>query len=1202
MSNIFFGVKYLYLKNLEIFGFKSFADKTELGFVNATNGVVGPNGSGKSNISDAIRWVLGEQSAKSLRGGKMEDVIFAGCESRKPLGFAEVTITIDNEDKKMSLDYSEVNITRRIYRSGESEYYINKTPCRLKDIYELFMDTGIGRDGYSIIGQGRIDEILSSKSDERRSVFEEAAGITKFKNRKNESERKLINTRDNLDRAKDILKEVEDRLAPTEEQAKVARRYLEAANELKKLEINLFISSIEKAKNRKEAVAIEVETTKEQLDASIEEQHGLQNSLTEKKAEAKLMEQNLQVQNEELYNRRSYFSNIENERKLSEERKLNIENDIVKLKRNLEANEEDRNTVLSTVKKETSETEILIAEKLKLEQEISTKEEDYSKKLEDLKETEGKTKELQDRYFRVSNSLTDSRGKIDGAYSNLEGLGKRKEQLEEDSARIVSRVKAKEEDKKVHSEDIGKFTEKGGKLADQLNSADKKRSERLKELNEAENRFYATKTEIDKTKSRLKLLEEMEKEHGGFSKAVKILLTENKVNSKGLCGVIADLITVPKEYVTAAEVAMGQALQNVVVETEEDAKGYIQFLKEQKAGRATFLPVSSIEGRRFNEDERFKMKIDGLVGIGSELISIDKKYGKILDNLLGRTVFVKDIDAAIKLSRKTGNSYRVVTLAGEIINAGGAITGGSLHVTGNSILSRKAEIEDLKEFISGEAQHLDQINSEIEDINEGIESNALEREELTEEIQQNALDYNTAKHKLEAVEGEMQVLADRLSINEKEEKDLNNEAEELENTIKVLNEKVKGLEIEKDSLEKAIKENQEEQKSLVETKDRFNHELTLLKLKQNSCTHKIEAAEDSIRKQHQQLEDIKAEDEFLIEEIGTADKNLKTTMEDIGKFTETLAKAKEEIAEADKVFGETDSEKKKLQSEIEGFEQKLEFIRAGSETLQNAFHKIEMQQAKVETELESLEIRLMEQYDINIFAALAFKDDTISLSFAQKRTSELKEEIKEMGTVNVNAVEEFEQLKERFAFLNKQIDDLEKAGLDLERVIEELTANMRKQFLEQFHLINANFNTVFVKLFGGGEARLELSDMENVLESGIEIIVRPPGKKLQNLSLLSGGERALTAISILFAILMIKPAPFCVLDEIDAALDDANVDRYASFLKEFSVETQFIIVTHRKGTMEVADCLYGVTMEESGVSRLVSVKLEQKSGDATQSA
>lgn len=1192
----------LYLKNLEIFGFKSFADKTELGFVNATNGVVGPNGSGKSNISDAIRWVLGEQSAKSLRGGKMEDVIFAGSESRKPLGFAEVTLTIDNEDKKMPLDYSEINITRRIFRSGESEYYINKTSCRLKDIYELFMDTGIGRDGYSIIGQGRIDEILSSKSDERRSVFEEAAGITKFKNRKTESERKLINTRDNLDRAKDILKEVEDRLEPTEEQAKVARRYIEAANELKKLEINLFISNIEKAKNKKEAVEIEVNSVKEQLEESLGSQKTLQNSLSEKKAEAKLMEQNLQILNEELYNRRSYFSNIENEKKLSLERRQNIENDIAKLKRNFEANEEDKREVLKSIDQEKLELEVLIAEKQKLEAEIDTKEADYAKKLENLRETEIRTKELQDRYFRVSNSLTDCRGKIEGAYSNLDGLSKRKEQLEEDSARIKGRITAREDEQAALDKDISKFTEKGALLADRFNTADQTRNERLKDLNDAENRFYSTKTEIDKTKSRLKLLEEMEKDHGGFSKAVKILLTDKTVDTNGLCGVVADLIQVPKDYVIAAEVALGQALQNIVVETEEDAKTYINFLKEQKAGRATFLPVTSIEGRRFNEDERSKMKIDGFIGVGSDLIGIDKRYSKILDNMLGRTVFVRDIDAAIKLSRKTGNSYRVVTLAGEIINAGGAITGGSLHITGNSILSRKAEIEDLKDYISGQSQHMDQINSEIEEINEKIEMNALERETLTEEIQQNALDFNTAKHKMDAVVGEIQVLLDRLSINDKEAGDLDSEALELESTITSLNEKVKNFEIEKDTLEKDITNNQAQQKALVETKDKFNHELTLLKLKQNSCTHKTQAVEDNMKKQYEQLDDIKAEDDFLVQELEGSQTSLKNTIEDIEKFSETLEKAKVEIAEADRVFGETDSEKKRLQAEIESFEQKLEFIRTGSETLQSVFHKVEMQQAKVETELESLEIRLMEQYDINIFAALSFKDDTISLSFAQKRTSELKEEIKAMGTVNVNAVEEFEQLKERFAFLNKQIDDLEKAGIDLERVISELTENMKKQFLEQFNLINTNFNIVFMKLFGGGEARIELSDMENVLESGIEIIVRPPGKKLQNLSLLSGGERALTAISILFAILMIKPAPFCVLDEIDAALDDANVDKYANFLKEFSTETQFIIVTHRKGTMEVADCLYGVTMEESGVSRLVSVKLEEKHSQSIQSA
>ncbi len=920
----------------------------------------------------------------------------------------------------------------------------------------------------------------------------------------------------------------------------------------------------------------------------------MNDEIHEEKLKYRTIENDLNKLNEELYARKSYFSDIESEKKLLSERKHNIENDLTRFERNLNANSEDREKINLEIEKENSDLTLIKNEAERLANEIEVKEKDYLTQFDNLKEAEKNIREYQEKYYRTSNSLIDFKGKIDGAYINLDSLSRREEQLKEEKSRIADRLKQKNSDEEIFTLKLETVNKAGEALVEAVNKLDFDKARELKNLSDCEKKYYEIKTDIDKNKSRIKVLEEMEKEHGGFSKAVKMLIHDYIGDKKGMCGVVADLINVQKEYVTAAEVALGQALQNVVVETEEDAKKYIEYLKDQKGGRATFLPISTISGRNFSADEKNRMKITGFIGVGSDLITTSPKYVKILESLLGRTVFMDNMNNAIILARKTNNSFRIVTLAGEVINAGGSITGGSLHATGNSFLSRKAEIEELKELTSKKIILLEKTNKELENINHEIEKIVLEKETTGEELQNTALELNTIKHKLEAVTNEKLVIIDRISISDKEMSEIKSDTEEIENNILVLKEKLTEAETNKANLEILIEKSQIEQKNMNESKDKFNHELTLLKLKQNSNSHKLEATQQSIDKHKLGLEDIKAEDDFIIQELNQSKVQLEETELNINKHSEILAAGKDEIAEADKFFGETDKNKREVQSKIDNLEIKIEKMRETYDSTQAIFHKVEMQLTKVEAELEAFELRLMEQYDINVFLALQYKDDTISLSFASKRISELKEEIKEMGSVNVNAVEEFEALKERYTFLNKQITDLEAAIIDLEKIISDLTDSMKVQFMEEFVKINNNFDIVFKKLFAGGEARIELSDTENVLESGIEIIVRPPGKKLQNLSLWSGGERALTAIALLFAILMIKPAPFCLLDEIDAALDDANVDKYANFLKEFASETQFIIVTHRKGTMEVADCLYGVTMEESGVSRLVSVKLEEK--------
>jgi len=1184
----------LYLKQLEIHGFKSFAEKIELNFGNTINAIVGPNGSGKSNISDAIRWVLGEQSVKALRGSRMEDVIFAGSDSKKALGFAEVSLCIDNSDRKIPVDYTEINIMRRMYRSGESEYFINKTGCRLKDIHELFMDTGIGRDGYSIIGQGRIDEILSNKSEDRRNVFEEAAGIVKYKTRKQEAEKKLEQTKQNIIRITDIIEEIQTQLGPLKEQAEVARRYRGILEELKAIEINLMLNNIDKYRNRLTASKQEAQDIQNLID----EKTLLSSQLEEKHSQLRLMLSSLETElnglSENIHSLENSKEKLEGECNVLQERVRNLNQNSARLnKRDIELKDELERSGKSIEEKQVKLLELNSAFEAVTEK-VNGKTTEFESSFRSINDIESGLSEKQQRFINLINSYSELKSKINSTNSFIDNIKKRRSQVEGDISLLELQYKDKE---KQHGRSVEELADFGKKIEDrkaQIEELRTRKQECDKGLEALESRAGAGKNERDALLSRLKVLEDMERDHGGYSRAVKVLMSDFHKITKGFCGVVGEMIKVPQEYVTAVEIALGGSVQSIVADSENDAKLLIEYLKENRIGRATFLPISSVKPRYFNEREKQNFGTEGFVGIASDLIGYDPKIDGIMKNLLGRTAVVRDIDAAIALARKAGYEYKIVTLAGEIINAGGSMTGGSLQSSSSSVLTRKSEIETLKRQHAAKQQELDELKSKLEQLGKQSAEISGDIDFNTELLHSMQIDINNYRNKCENIKNDLQVIQDRISINNKDLADLDKEYAEADGIMLENMKKAEAVDKEKSEVEEEITGLQEQMKQFKEVRDIYNEEITELKIKLATVEHNKKTTEGSIRDMEERMRELEAEINANQQEIQNEEAEIKALTTNYEVKKSEIENAVREAAE--KHIRLSDMEKEKLQrnEELQKAEADEKELGKDIAVLQGDLHKAEMQYARMEVELENTELKLLETYDMNYNRAQDFRDEGLSLTWASKRCEELKNEIREMGTVNVNAIEEYERLYERHSFLSVQVDDLTKARDNLIGVIAEIAESMKVQFLNEFNKINENFSQVFKELFGGGHAELVLSDEENVLESGIDIIAKPPGKKLQNLMLLSGGERALTAIALLFGILKMKPAPFCVLDEIDAALDDANVDRYAEFLVNFSATTQFIIVTHRKGTMESADCLYGVSMEENGISKLVSVKLEDK--------
>ena len=1181
----------MYLKRLELQGFKSFADKTVLDFKPGITTVIGPNGSGKSNISDSIRWVLGEQSMKSLRGSKTEDVIFAGTQNRKSLGFAEASIIIDNSDGKLPIEFTEVTVTRRIYRSGESGYFINKTPCRLKDILELFMDTGIGKDGYSIIGQGKIDEILSNKSEERRHVFEEAAGIVKYRTRKAESEKKLEQSKLNLLRINDILVEIEQNLDPLKIQSEKARKFLDLREELKSIEVGLFIHNIDSYKEKIEEVLKDEDIYNTQI---VREDERLSN-MQEQKESLRQAIDNITNQIEKMQT--LSFESEKKKEKLTSEININKERinnnnsnferfreEIEESNKRIEELEEEKN-------QKQGKKDNLYESKEKFVKELEEKEKEFATLNDKLSEKE---KEIESKKQKVD-ANTDERYEITNVIStlvaNMESSEKRENNIKNEIASYISELDAS----RIHKDEIGKgfyeIDSKRNKIKKELEDIDEKRKEAETKLKDFDTRINNTESEKRIKESRLKFLEETEREKEGYNRSVKAILQECDKNvslKKGMHGVLANLISVPKEYETAIEMSLGQAMQNIVTDNEADAKKLVEYLRVNKLGRASFLPITSVYGKKLEK----LSKENGVVGIASDLVKYDKKYEQIVLSLLGRTVIVDNMDTAINVAKKNKYAFRIVTIEGDVVNPSGMITGGSVVQKTVNILGRSREIESLKKDIKKLEEKIKNLKDEKEKYSDEIESTLEEVSALEKELQEIEIVYATEKQKVVSEEEAIKKIETRLEKLREEDKSIKEQKEISKNKQNELNEKIKELEEENSKLTDEINEfallNKDDQKYI----DDLNFDITNLKISVSSFDESEDSINEMIDRINLDIENTKTVINNKTEQRKKITEENKNLEESIKNLEEEIEKLKEDSSNSGSKIEELKKDRVAKNEKLnETEEQVLEQMKK-IEDLKNQVVKCDIKKSKLETERDQIINKMWEEYELTPLQAAEFKKPT-NVQEVQRKVNNLRNDIKELGSINIDSIEEYKKLKERYDFMSEQRLDLENTMAKLRKVIVDLTEVMRKQFDEKFKIINKNFAEVFSELFGGGKAELKLTDENDILESGIEIEVQPPGKKLQNMSLLSGGERAFTAIALLFAILKINPAPFCVLDEIEAALDDVNVYRFAEYLKKFAKDTQFLVITHRKGTMEVADTVYGITMEENGISKLLSMKLSK---------
>ena len=1174
----------MYLKRLELKGFKSFPNKTDIIFKEGVTAIVGPNGSGKSNVSDAVRWVLGEQSIKSLRGEKLEDVIFAGSDNQKPMNFCEVALTIDNSDNKLNVDYSEVTIKRRAYRNGESQFYLNNKSCRLKDIKEILLDTGIGKDGYSIIEQGKVDEILSNNPVNRRKVFDEACGISKYRYKKNESERNLKNTKENLTRINDIYVEIENQIKPLYNQQVKARKYLDLSEQLKKIEVNNYIREIQKIENQLKEINSQYEALIKELDNTDKSKIDFEQSSKEINTQIEEVDKSIEKASEyinsikSVIDKKDYEINLLNQSRENSSKKIqrNIE-ELEKINKSSKENKEN----LGKLYKEKENNEKNINE-LKSQLNIFIEKNEINKnKIETLNE---KIETLKDDIIELLNEKQDVSNKLTTLNANKDNIDQRNESIESEIKEINDKVKEKEvllEDlkEKINNkkEKLNDFKEKINNYYERLNSL---KEENHNLSNKMQNNNYSLKEYT----SKLNVYIDMENHYEGFNRGVKEVL-KNK-NLKGIYGALGQVVTVEGKYEKAIEAALGAYMQNIITADENSAKAAINYLKHNKIGRVTFLPMNIIKSKKINNIQ----SKTPFVGIASDLISYDEKYRDILENILGRTIVIDNIDQGIKFARETGHKYKVVTLDGDILNPGGSLTGGSLKTSGN-ILSRKRLINEFNEKIN---------NTKAENI--ALEEKVLSKEKELVDCKENIKQY----------EEEVKVLDKKLIFN-------NSSYSRYEEEVNSLKSSMKKLETEKENLgsnlnytmeKKSILENQikdidnnhAENKETIENLNKeLNKENEIYeneKSKFDSINLQLTKDKEILKSQNVDIERIKAYLNELSNKISLIDKENKDEESEIKEIDEKIIienrekeNLKTQLNDNNKNLENKKIARENLKQKLDENNVKLKDIDKQFMELKESIFKVESRIEKLESNKEANNFKLFEDYNLTYLQAIELRDDEIEIN--KKILDTLKKDIKSLGNVNVDSIEEYKEIKERYDFYSEQKEDLQKSIEAIEEIIKDLEEHMKIQFKEEFAKINENFKYVYNRLFGGGEGNLTILDQANILESDIEITAKPPGKKMKNLSLLSGGEKALTAISIRFARLLAKPTPFGILDEIEAPLDASHIARFGTFLKELTSKTQFIAVTHRRGTMEAADYIYGVTMEQRAISKVIALSLNE---------
>ena len=1180
----------LLLKRIEMQGFKSFVDKTNLEFVNGATAVVGPNGSGKSNISDAIRWVIGEMSAKSLRGSNMQDVIFAGTETRKPVNYAEVSLVLDNSTHVFDIDFDEVIVTRRLFRSGESVYQINKANCRLKDIHELFMDTGLGRDGYSIIGQGNVSQILSTKAEDRRSLFEEAAGIAKYKYKKDEAQKKLANAEENLVRINDITLELESQLNPLKNQSEKARKYLELYGEFKTLDVNLSLVTLDKNKISLEDADKQYASVEDELNALREQESETEAKISALYEEQKKRDEEKTARNDLLIENESRNMSNENEISMAEN---NIKNNNLMLKRiddeiaGINEKNKERETQIDEINKFIAETEAEAQEMLAVFDSVQEENSEIAKQQEEL---HTRIEKLKGDAIEKLNYAASQKANITGIENLRASFLERKEAVESEirtnRTGVENTVAEIEEDTRQIEQKKEKLEKIKASVETRQNSANNLQSqlnEIIAKINEM-NADYQAKT------SKKRMLESMENDYAGFAKSVKAVLKADELKRNLIYGTVSGLIDVNKEYAVAIETALGGTMQNIIVESEDDAKAAITYLRRSGEGRATFLPITSVKGRVLDNENEVR-SCQGYIGLAYELVSYDKKYDGVIKSLLGRVAVVDNIDNAIALSKKFGYKFKTVTVEGDVLNAGGSMSGGSVNKQ-SGFLSRAAEIKTLAQEITEIASKLkkeqdekEQKTNDLNMINNQLSSYIPLMREYEDEILRLE---NTCEHLKNSLESGGNAQKNYESELLQIEKHLSESSEE----IAVLLSKVRSLENESAKLQEEIEALEEEYEKIVLLKENKSQDIMEQTMKLASMQKDVQLGRDNIKDLQNQIESAKAdisEKEKDKANICEENKRLSNEKEDKIKLTEEIKKLSDEYREQIKAI---DEQKANIVDTLKNIQNSNKDLTDKLLNLQQELSRVDAKRIKLNMERENILNRLWDEYELTYSAAEEIKTEVEDEKASFKRLGELKSGIKALGSVNMDAIEEYKAVKERYEFLSAQKADLEKSKNNLNEIIDSMQELMQEHFGTQFNSISESFSQVFTELFGGGRGKLYLTDPDNMLESGIEIEVQLPGKGLQNINLYSGGEKSFIAIALLFAILKVKPTPFCILDEIDAALDDVNVSRFATYLKNYTDQTQFIVITHRRGTMEAANILYGVTMQEKGVSKLLSLQID----------
>ncbi|WP_418540174.1 chromosome segregation protein SMC [Massilistercora timonensis] len=1179
----------MYLKSIEVQGFKSFAHKIKFDFHNGITGIVGPNGSGKSNVADAVRWVLGEQRVKQLRGGSMQDVIFSGTENRKPLSYASVAITLDNSDHQLPIDYEEVTVARRLYRSGESEYLINGSLCRLKDVNELFYDTGIGKEGYSIIGQGQIDRILSGKPEERRELFDEAAGIVKFKRRKNLSVKKLEEEQQNLLRVNDILAELEKQITPLEKQAETAREYLRKKEELKTYDINMFLLETARIREQIQGIEGKLAATRQELaeagsayadmkqeyEAVEEQVDGIEAAI--EKAKSQLNETTMlkqQLENQIALLREQIHSAHMNDEHYDQRAKT-IETELLDREGQLAGRQKEQEEIKGELEKKQALENQAREELITVQTRIATLSASIDKNKSDIME--------------LLNNRASTKAKIQKYDTMLEQIQVRREQLSRRAAEAEEEAASQEKQQNGYLEELERISGEIRTLAAENREYEEKIETIQKDLAGRTEKFRIGQTAYHREQSRLESLKNITERYDGYGNSIRKVM-DHKGQEPGLLGVVADLIKVEKDYEIAVETALGGNIQNIVTSDEETAKRMIRFLKQNRFGRATFLPLTSMKARGgIQRPEALKEK--GVIGVADTLVKSDPAYRELVGYLLGRTLVVDNIDTGTAIARKYQQSLRIVTLEGELINPGGSMTGGAFKNSSN-LLSRRREIEEFEKTVRQLKKEMDEFEAESDRLRQ-VRAGCYEKvEEIKEQLQKSYVVQNTAK--MNADQAGARVKASRDLV-----EDIQKEAQDLDRQITDIVDNQESINVELDTsqeLEVQLTAKIEEEQAVLDQEHEVETEKQKVAEEMHLVCAGLEQKYDFVLENVTRIQD---EMEKFQEELKELEENKGGTSREIQEKEEKIQDLRQTIENSGELFQEIQAEIEKYKNQREELTRKHRSFLQKREELSGHMAELDKEVFRLENQKESYEEASQKQYDymweeyeLTYNRALELRDGNLTdLAKMKRRIQELKNEIRGLGNVNVNAIEDYKNLYDRYDFLKKQHDDLVEAEATLMQIIEELDAAMRKQFQEQFARISQEFDQVFKELFGGGKGTLELMEDEDILEAGIRIIAQPPGKKLQNMMQLSGGEKALTAIALLFAIQNLKPSPFCLLDEIEAALDDNNVVRFAKYLHKLTKNTQFIVITHRRGTMTAADRLYGITMQEKGVSTLVSVSL-----------